>query len=51
VGVNKIGTAPAERVTVGSAAWATKAYDVVHINSEFATHLSDHDPSVARLTF
>jgi hypothetical protein len=34
-----------------SAAWATKAYDVVHINSEFATHLSDHDPSVARLTF
>src|SRR6185295_6190342 len=26
-------------------------YDVVHINSEFATQSSDHDPSVARFTF
>lgn len=26
-------------------------YDIVHVNSEFATHLSDHDPAVARFTF
>jgi hypothetical protein len=26
-------------------------YDVVHINAEFATQVSDHDPSVARFTF
>ncbi|MEK6301176.1 MAG: C25 family cysteine peptidase [Acidobacteriota bacterium] len=26
-------------------------YDVVHINSEFASQSSDHDPSVARFTF
>lgn len=25
-------------------------YDVVHVNAEFATQLSDHDPQVARLT-
>ena len=24
------------------------AYDVVHVNAEFATHVSDHDPQVAR---
>jgi predicted extracellular nuclease len=29
---------------------ATHAYDVVHINSEFTTQLSDHEPSVAKLT-
>ncbi|NUR80133.1 MAG: nuclease [Dermatophilaceae bacterium] len=34
-----------------SPAWATKAYDVVHINAEFSTRQSDHDPSVARLTW
>jgi len=27
---------------------ATSGFDVVHINSEFADQLSDHDPSVAR---
>ncbi len=26
-------------------------YDAVHVNAEFADQLSDHDPSVARLTF
>jgi predicted extracellular nuclease len=26
-------------------------YDVVHINAEFTTQVSDHDPSVARFTF
>ena len=26
-------------------------YDVVHVNSEFATQASDHDPGVARLSF
>lgn len=26
------------------------SYDVVHLNSEFATQLSDHDPAVARVT-
>jgi hypothetical protein len=25
------------------------AYDVVHVNSEFADQASDHDPSVARV--
>ena len=25
-------------------------YDVVHVNAEFATQLSDHDPQIARLT-
>jgi predicted extracellular nuclease len=25
-------------------------YDVVHVNTEFATQLSDHDPQVAWLT-
>jgi predicted extracellular nuclease len=24
-------------------------YDVVHVNSEFATQISDHEPAVARL--
>ena len=27
---------------------ATKAFDIVHINSEFADQVSDHDPSVAQ---
>ncbi len=27
------------------------AYDVVHVNSEFATQASDHEPQVARLSF
>jgi predicted extracellular nuclease len=27
------------------------SYDVVHVNSEFATQASDHDPGVARLSF
>ena len=27
------------------------AYDVVHVNSEFATQVSDHDPQVVRLSF
>ena len=26
-------------------------YDVVHVNAEFTTQVSDHDPSVARFTF
>jgi uncharacterized protein len=27
------------------------AYDVVHVNSEFTTQVSDHEPQVVRLTF
>jgi predicted extracellular nuclease len=27
------------------------AYDVVHVNAEFADQVSDHDPQVVRLTF
>jgi hypothetical protein len=27
------------------------AYDVVHVNSEFATQASDHEPQVVRLSF
>jgi predicted extracellular nuclease len=27
------------------------AYDVVHVNSEFATQVSDHEPQVVRLSF
>lgn len=27
------------------------AYDIVHVNSEFADQVSDHDPQVVRLTF
>jgi uncharacterized protein len=27
------------------------AYDVVHVNSEFASQVSDHDPQVVRLSF
>ena len=27
------------------------AYDVVHVNSEFADQASDHDPQVARIDF
>ncbi len=29
---------------------AAYQYDVVHVNAEFATHASDHDPQVARFT-
>lgn len=34
-----------------SPALSTYSYDVVHANSEFSTQMSDHDPSVVRLTF
>ena len=36
-----------------SAWFATQpfAYDVVHVNSEFAVQTSDHEPQVVRLTF
>ncbi|GAB4012429.1 lamin tail domain-containing protein [Nocardioides ultimimeridianus] len=34
-----------------SPALSTFSYDVVHANSEFSTQMSDHDPSVVRLTF
>jgi uncharacterized protein len=27
------------------------AYDIVHVNAEFATQASDHDPQVVRLSF
>jgi hypothetical protein len=27
------------------------AYDVVHVNAEFADQISDHDPSVMRVSF
>jgi len=27
------------------------AYDVVHVNAEFATQVSDHEPQVVRLSF
>ena len=27
------------------------AYDVVHVNSEFATQASDHEPQVVQLSF
>lgn len=30
---------------------STYAYDIVHVNAEFTTQVSDHDPQVARLTF
>ncbi|MGH3861492.1 endonuclease/exonuclease/phosphatase family protein, partial [Actinokineospora sp.] len=30
--------------------FAAHSYDVVHVNAEFADQLSDHDPSVVRLT-
>ncbi|CRK56318.1 putative large secreted protein [Alloactinosynnema sp. L-07] len=33
-----------------SPALSTYSYDVVHANAEFAAQLSDHDPSVVRLT-
>lgn len=33
-----------------SASLAPIGYDVVHVNSEFATQLSDHDPQVVRLS-
>ncbi|HVK22665.1 MAG TPA: hypothetical protein VM677_14995, partial [Actinokineospora sp.] len=33
-----------------SPALSTYGYDVVHVNAEFASQLSDHDPSVVRLT-
>jgi hypothetical protein len=28
-----------------------RAFDLVHVNAEFATQASDHDPSVARIRF
>lgn len=34
-----------------SSGWSGEAYDIVHVNAEFRTQLSDHDPSVARLTW
>jgi len=34
-----------------SAALTDRAYDIVHVNSEFATQVSDHDPQVVRLRF
>jgi predicted extracellular nuclease len=33
-----------------SSSLSTFSYDVVHLNSEFATQLSDHEPQVVRLT-
>ena len=33
-----------------SSGWSSAAYDVVHVNAEFSAQLSDHDPSVVRLT-
>ena len=38
-----------DQVLVSNGQVATTLYDVVHINSEFATQLSDHDPSVTSL--
>jgi predicted extracellular nuclease len=29
--------------------WLFNDYDIVHVNSEFADQVSDHDPQVARL--
>jgi uncharacterized protein len=29
---------------------ALSAYDIVHVNAEFADQVSDHDPQVVRLT-
>lgn len=40
-----------DQVLVSPALSGVAAYDVVHVNAEFRTRLSDHDPSVARLTF
>ncbi len=35
-----------------SPAWSgrVRGYDVVHVNSEYADQISDHDPQVVRLT-
>jgi predicted extracellular nuclease len=33
----------------GALAQRVRAFDVVHVNAEFATQASDHDPSVARI--
>jgi predicted extracellular nuclease len=38
-------------VSQGVLGAAVPAFDVVHVNSEFVDQVSDHDPSVLRLTF
>ncbi|MBL6082220.1 hypothetical protein JMJ56_30040 [Belnapia sp. T18] len=40
-----------DHILVSAALRPVAEYDTVHINSEFATQTSDHDPSVLRLTF
>ena len=41
-----------DHILVGSAVSSLPlSFDVVHVNAEFADQASDHDPSVARLTF
>ena len=34
-----------------SASLTGREYDIVHVNSEFATQVSDHDPQVVRLRY
>jgi predicted extracellular nuclease len=38
-----------DHILVSQGLLAEAAYDVVHVNAEFATQASDHDPSLARL--
>ena len=42
-------TGPAILVSNHISATVPYAFDVVHVNSEFATQASDHEPQVARL--
>ena len=40
-----------DHILVSESLRAGAVYDVVHINAEFASQLSDHEPEVARLAF
>ncbi len=40
-----------DQILVTSPLLGGATYDAVHVNAEFATRQSDHDPSVARFTF
>ena len=41
-----------DQILVSQSLWSlAPAYDVVHVNAEFAEQVSDHDPSVMRVAF
>jgi VCBS repeat-containing protein len=40
-----------DHILVSNELYATTAFDIVHMNSEFSEQLSDHDPSVSSLLF